>query len=167
MRRFTAAFMALVLIFALAGCTAQATTYLYEGKDGDWSIKLPKEFVKDKEEANEQLKSYTVNFKTESESFMAINELIDEKLEITEEKLKEELAEDHYLHVEKYESVDIEGIGKAYGALVTDEATGMSMLYYRLKHKNKAVSFIIYRKGKFSAEQENKAKEMLKTFKGK
>ncbi|MHB1392698.1 MAG: hypothetical protein ACYCYE_06400 [Clostridia bacterium] len=166
MKRFIAALTALVLIFALAGCAAESNTYLYESKDGDWSIKIPKEFVKDKEESDEQLKSYTVSFKTESESYLAINEIVDEKLEISEEKLKEELAEDHYLKVLKYETLDIKGVGKAYGAMVTDEATGMAMMYYRMKHKDKAVSFVFYRKVGFSPEQEAKAKEMIKTFKG-
>jgi len=166
MKRFTAALAALVLVLALAGCAAESNTNLYQSKDGDWSIMMPKEFVKDKEEADEQLKSYTVSFKTESESFLAINEIVDEKLEISEEMLKEELAEDHYLKILKYETIDIKGAGKAYGAMVTDEATGMAMMYYRLKYKDKAVSFIFYRQAGFSAEQEAKGKAMIGTFKG-
>jgi hypothetical protein len=112
------------------------------------------------------LKSYTVSFKTESESFLAINELVDENIVINEEKLKEELAEDNYIHVEKYDTIDIKNIGKAYGVFVTDEAIGMAMMYYRLKYKDKAISFIFYRKGGFSPEHESKAKAMMSTFKG-
>ncbi len=166
MKRIIAAILAVMLVFMMAGCAAESDTYLYTSKDGDWSIKMPKEFIKDKEDANDELKSYTISFKTESESFLAINEILDEKLEISEEKLKEELAEDHYLKILKYETLDLKGAGKAYGAMVTDEATGMAMMYYRLKHKDKAVSFIFYRKVGFSPEQEAKGKEMIRTFKG-
>lgn len=163
MRRFIAAFTALVLIFALVGCAAD--TYSYKSKDGDWSIMIPKEFTKDKEETNEQLKSYTVTYKTENDSVLVINEMIDEKLEINEEKLKEEIAEGNYLHAESYSTIDIEGFGKAYGVMVSDEAIGTSMMYYRLKLKDKAISFIIHRQGSFSAEQTKKGEEMIKTFK--
>ncbi len=164
MRKITAMFMAIVLIFLMAGCSSN--TYLHKGKDEDWSIMIPKEFVKDKEEANEELKSHTATFLTENETYFVINEAVDEKLEINEDTLKEEIAEDHYLHVKKFETLDIEGFGKAYGALIEDEAIGMDMIYYRLKHKDKAISFILYRKTNFTDEQVEKARVMIKTFKG-
>lgn len=166
MKRIAAAVMAVVLILLMAGCTGNSDTYLYKSKAGDWSIEIPKEFVKDKEESDEQLNSHTVSFKTESEPILVINEVIDEKFEISEEKLKEEFALDNYLHVERYETIDIQDVGKAYGALVSDEATGMTMMYYRLKHKDKIISIIFYRKNGFSLEQEAKAKAMIGTFKG-
>ncbi|KUO70614.1 MAG: hypothetical protein APF77_17595 [Clostridia bacterium BRH_c25] len=166
MRRITAAIMAFILIFLAAGCAGKSDTYLYTSKDEDWSVNMPKEFIKDKEESDEQLKSNTISFKTENESFLAINEITDEKIEISEEILKEEMEEDHYLKVERYDTIEIKNIGKAYGAVVSDEATGMAMLYYRLKYKDKAVSFIFYRKASFSTEQEAKAIATISTFKG-
>jgi len=166
MKRVTAVILALFLLISAAGCTAEQDTNLYKSKDGDWSINIPKEFIKDKEESDEALKSNTVSFKTENESFLAINEITDEKLEISEEKMKEELETDHYLKVQRYDTIEIKNIGKAYGAMVTDDATGMAMMYYRLKYKDKAVSFILYRKGAFLPEQEAKAIAMISTFKG-
>lgn len=166
MKRVTAIFMAIIMIFLVTGCSGSTDTYLYKSKDGDWSIRMPKEFTKDKEETDEQLKSSTVSFKTDGESFLAINELVDEKFEITEEKLKEELSEDHYLKVQRFDTVAVKGVGNAYGATITDEATGMAMMYYRLKYKDKAISFIFYRKAAFSPEQEAKAIATISTFKG-
>jgi hypothetical protein len=165
MKRITAAIMAVVLLLMLAGCTAD--TYLYASRDGDWSIKIPKEFKKEKEEAYEELKSYSVTYKTENESYLVINEMIDEKLVINEETLKEEIAEINYFHAEGYNTLDIEGFGKAYGVLVFDESIGTTMLYYRLKHKDKAISFIIYRQGSFTADQIKKGADMIGTFKAK
>lgn len=166
MKSITAAIVAIVLIITAAGCSAEPDANLYTARDGDWSIKLPKEFIKEKEESDEALKSNTVSFKTENESFLAINEITDESLEINEEIMKEELENDHYLKVERYDTIEIKSVGKAYGAMVSDEATGMAMMYYRLKYKDKAVSFIFYRKGAFSPEQEAKAITVLSTFKG-
>lgn len=166
MRRIAAAVMAAVLVFLAAGCAGNSDRSLYKSKDGDWSIRMPKEFTQEKEEVDEQLKSYTVTFRTENEPVFIINEIVDEKIEINEEKLKEEFSLDNYLHVERYETVDIENVGKAYGALVSDEATETSMLYYRMKYKDKAISFIFYWKDNFSLEQEAEAKAIMSTFKG-
>lgn len=127
---------------------------------------MPNEFLKDKEESDEQQKAVTTYFKTENGTSLVISELKDEKLEVNEELLKEEMAQDHYLKVERYNTVDIKDIGKAYGALINDEVTGMSMIYYRMKHKDNVISFILYRKGAFTVEQEAKAIAMLGTFKG-
>lgn len=165
MKRITAAIMAIVLLLTVTGCTTN--TYRYESKDGDWSIEIPKEFKQEKEEANAELKSYSVTFKTESDSYLVINEMIDEKLEINEEKLKEEIAEGGHLIAEGYKTLDIKGFGKAYGVVVSDEITATTMLYYRLKHKDKAVSFIIYRTGSFTPDHIKKADEMILTFKAK
>lgn len=166
MRRITAAFLALILVFMVSGCVKKSDTYLYTNKDKSWSMNIPNEFVKDKEEADEQQKTSTTYFKTENESYFVISEIIDEKLEINEETLKAELEEDHYLKVSRFDTVEIKDIGKAYGAVVSDEATGMTMLYYRLKYKDNAVSFILYRKGAFTPEQEAKGIAMISTFKG-
>ena len=165
MRRIVTSLMILILIFLVTGCAGETDTYLHKSKDGDWSIKMPKEFTQDKEESDEQMKSYTVTFKTESEPVLVVNEVIDEKLEINEDILKEEFSLDNYIHVERYDTIDIKGIGKAYGALVLDEATGMTMMYHRLKYKDKVISFIFYWKDGFSLEQEAKAKAIISTFK--
>jgi hypothetical protein len=45
MKRIIAALMALVLILMMAGCVVKTDTYLYKSNDGDWSIKMPSEFV--------------------------------------------------------------------------------------------------------------------------
>ena len=167
MKRVTAALLVFILMFTAAGCVKKSNTYLFQNKDKSWSIDMPNEFVKDREELDEQQKAVTTHFKTENETFLVISELRDEKLEVNEELLKAEMESDNYLKVERYNTVDIKDIGKAYGALVTDEVTGMSMIYYRMKHKDNVISFIIYRKGAFTVEQEAKAIAMLGTFKGK
>jgi predicted small lipoprotein YifL len=166
MKRVIAAILALMLIFSVTGCVKKSDTYVYKDKDNSWSIKVPNEFIKDREETDEQQKTNSVYFKTEKETYLVINEIKDEKLEINEEKLKEELEVDDYIKVSRYDTVEIKNVGKAYGAVLTDEATNMSMLYYRLKYKDSAVSFILYRKGAFAPEQEAKAIAMISTFKG-
>lgn len=166
MRRVAAAVMAVVMLFLLAGCGEGSNTYLYESKDKDWSVRIPKEFELEKEEADEQLKSYNVTFKSENDWTLVINEMVDAEFVLNEDALKQELSEDHYLKVEQYENMDIEGVGKAYGALVTDNATGMGMMYYRVKHKDKVVSFIAYKKLGFPAAEEARIKSMVTTFKG-
>jgi hypothetical protein len=166
MKRITAAFMALILIFLVSGCVKKADTYLFTNKDKSWSIRMPNEFIKDKEESDEQQKSETTHFKTEKETSLVINEITDEKLVINEDILKAEFEEDHYLKAERFNTVEIKDVGTVYGAVVTDEVTGMSMLYYRMKYKDEAISFILYRKGAFTLDQEAKAIAMIGTFKG-
>ncbi len=166
MKKVTAALLVFILIFSAAGCVKKSNTYLFQNKDKSWSIDMPNEFVKDREESDEQQKTVNTYFETESGTTLVISELKDEKLEVNEDLLKAEMAEDNYLKVERYNTVDIKGIGKAYGALVNDEVTGMAMIYYRMKHKDNVVSFILYRKGAFTVEQEAKAVAMLGTFKG-
>ncbi|HRU41140.1 MAG TPA: hypothetical protein P5021_04110, partial [Candidatus Diapherotrites archaeon] len=75
MRRVLVIIMASILILLAAGCIKEADTYLFKGRDGDWSIDMQKEFTKSKEESDEQLKSYTVTFKTESDLYFIINEM--------------------------------------------------------------------------------------------
>lgn len=166
MKRITAILMALIIILLMAGCAGDTDTYLYISKDNDWSIKMPKEFIKDKEQSDELMKFYEITFKTESEPTFIISEVIDEKLEINEATLKEEFELDNYIHVNRYDNIDIQGIGTAYGALVSDEATRTTMMYHRLKHKDKVISFIFYWKDNFSIEEEAKAKAIISTFKG-
>jgi|GEM_PF-853778 len=166
MKRITAVLLALIFVLSATGCVNKANTYEFKNKDNNWSIDVPKEFVKDKEEADEQQKAFTTYFKTENETTLVISEIKDEKLVIDEAALKEELEQDHYIKVERYNTIEIKNAGKAYGAIVTDEATGMTMMYYRLKYEDDAVSFIMYRKGAFTPEQEAKAIAMLSTFKG-
>ncbi|MGE5679100.1 MAG: hypothetical protein ACM3ZR_13680 [Pseudomonadota bacterium] len=166
MKRVIAAIMVCVLIFSVTGCVKKSDTYVYKDKDNSWSIKVPNEFIKDREETDEQQKTNSVYFKTEKETYLVINEIKDEKLVINEETLKEELGVDDYIKVSRYDTVEIKDVGKAYGAVLTDEATNMSMLYYRLKYKDSAISFILYRKGAFAPEQEAKAIAMISTFKG-
>ena len=166
MKRVIAAIMACMLVFSVTGCAKKSDTYVYKDKDNSWSIKVPNEFLKDREEADEQQKTSSVYFKTDKETYLVINEIKDEKQEINEETLRGELEGDDYIKVSRYDSVEIKDIGKAYGAVLTDEATNMSMLYYRLKYKDSAISFIFYRKGAFAAEQEAKAIAMISTFKG-
>lgn len=165
MKRIAAAFMAIVLLFMISACSSASGTYLYKSKDGDWSINMPKEFIKDKEESNEGEKSYTVTFKTENETYLAINEKIDADLQLSEETIKEEMELDHYLEVSRYETIDLKGGNKAYGVVLNDKATGMSIIYYRIKNNEKVISYMLYRKGGFTVQQEAKAQKMISSFK--
>jgi len=165
MKRIFLMLITMAMILLMAGCTGDTNTYLYESKDNDWSIRIPKEFTKEKEESDEQIKSYTITFKSENEPTLIINEIVDEKIVINEDVLKEELSLDSYLHAERFDTIDIQGIGKAYGALVSDEAINYTMLYHRLKHKDKVISFIFYWKDGFSIEEEAKAKAIISTLK--
>ncbi|HRS20304.1 MAG TPA: hypothetical protein P5510_00980 [Clostridia bacterium] len=165
MRRVLVIIMASILILLAAGCIKEADTYLFKGRDGDWSIDMQKEFTKSKEESDEQLKSYTVTFKTESDLYFIINEMTDEKLEINQDRIKEELSLDEYLQVERYDSIDIPDVGTAYGALVFDKATNTAMMYHRLKYKDKVISFISHYKNDFTDEQEAKVKSIISSLK--
>lgn len=166
MKRIAAAVMAVALVFLMAGCVGNSDMAQFKSKDGDWSVSIPKGYTQEKEVYDEQLKSHTVTFRTEKEPVFLINEIVDEKLEINEEKLKEEFSLDNYLHAQRFETIDIENIGKAYGALVDDEATNTSMLYYRIKYKDKAISFISYCKDAISPKHEAEVKAIISTLKG-
>ncbi len=166
MRRVLAIVAASILILLAAGCIKEADTYLCKGRDGDWSIDMQKDFTKSKEEYDEELKSYTITFKTENDLFFVINEIIDEKLEINQDRIKEELSLDDYMKAERYDNIDIPDIGTAYGALVFDEATGTDMMYHRLRYKDKVISFISHYKNDFTDEQEAKVKSIISSFKG-
>ena len=166
MRRVPAIITASILILLAAGCIKEADTYQYKGRDRDWSIDMQKEFAQSKEEYDEELKSHTVTFKTESDLFFVINEIVDEKLEINQDRIKEELSLDDYIKAERYDNIDIPDVGTAYGALVSDEATGTAMMYHRLRYKDKVISFIFHYKNDLSDEHEAKAKAIIGSFKG-
>lgn len=166
MKKIVVVVMTVILVFMLSGCTDQSDTYLYKSKDKDWSIRIPKEFKQVKEETDEQYNIHSVTFNSQSTAVLVINEYTDEELEINEDTLKEELEQDDYFKVERYENIDLGDTGKFYGALVTDEATNMAMMYYRIKYNDKAISFIAYRKLGFPQAEEESIRAMLSTFKG-
>jgi len=166
MRRIAAVFIASAMLLILAGCADKSDTYVYKSKDKDWSVSIPKEFKQSGEELNEEYNTYNVSFESENGTTLVISETVNKELELSEDTIREELEEDHYLKVEQYETLDIEGTGKVYGAMVSDQATGMGMMYYRVKHGDKVVSFIAYKKLGFPAAEEARIKGMVTTFKG-
>jgi len=166
MKRITALLLAIALILSLSGCIQKKNTFTFKNRDSSWSMEIPKEFVKDKEVNDDQQKALNTYFKTENGITLIINETKDEELEINEELIIEEIGIDPYIKVDRYDTIEIKDVGKAYGAVVKDNATGVAMLYYRLKHGDNAISFILHRKGSFTPEQEAKATAMISTFKG-
>lgn len=165
MRKIISVFMVIVLLFLMAGCIKESDEYLYESKDKDWSIMLPKEYIIDKEDSIEEYKSFTTYFKTKEGPSLAINEIIDENIEVNEEELKKEIALDNYYQVDTYETLSIQDFGVAYGAMLFDTVSASTIMYYRLKHEDKVVSFIFTWENECSIEQEAEAKTVISTFK--
>lgn len=167
MKRIAALIMVMVLLISAAGCAGNAKTFDYNSTEGDWRVRIPKEFVKDKESKDEQAQSVTIEFKNESGTYLTINELIDKEMEVGPDTIKNEIGNDSYMHIEKEDTVEHEKLGKIYGAHVHDDTTQMTMLYYRLRHKDKIVSFIVYKKAEFTEEEEKQVREMIKSVKVK
>lgn len=167
MKRIAALILAMVLLISAAGCSGSAKTFEYTSAEGDWSIRIPTEFTKDKESKDEETQAFITEFKNESGTYMTINELIDKDTEIGPDTIKKEIGDDNYIHIEKEDVIEHNKLGKIYGAHVHDDATQMTMLYYRLRHKDKIVSVIVYKKAEFSEEEEKQVREMIKSVKVK
>ncbi|MBB6217671.1 hypothetical protein HNQ80_003794 [Anaerosolibacter carboniphilus] len=165
MRKMGVVAVLMMLFVLLSGCGESGEYFTYKGLDEDWSIQLPKTFEKANEEKNEQLKMSLTIFKDNQGRILNIGEILDSSIEVNEETLKEEVALDSYLHLERTETIDLKSVGTLYGALIEDHSTGQFMLYYKLKLEDKVLTFILQQKEEFTLEEEAKVKSMMTTLK--
>ncbi|MDF2548701.1 MAG: hypothetical protein K0R93_3599 [Anaerosolibacter sp.] len=165
MRKISVAAVLMMLFVLLSGCGEKAEVFTYKGLDGDWSIQIPNTFEKTNEEKNDQLNMSLTIFQDDQGRMINIGEILDPTIEVNEEALKEEIALDSYLILERTETIDIKGVGTLYGALLEDHSTEQFMFYYKLKLEDKVVTFIIQQKKEFTFEEEAKVKSMMTTLK--
>lgn len=161
-------FILIVLLF-LGGCNAKPKDYFtVEGHDQDWTLELPMSFELSEEENHEEFKIYAKTFKNSNGMALNIMESPDEGAKIaSEESLKESLSIDNYFALERTETIDLEGIGKIYGALVEDHATESHIFFYQLNLNGKLISIGIYQRKPFTMEEEAQIKGMITTLKKK
>ncbi len=143
----------------LAGCTSEDNMIAHTGIDEEWSIALPENYVKDKEE---QIEDYhmTTYIKDGNEKF-TIGEFINKEAIVDENFFENEIGEDSYMHAEKKEVVDIKGFGKVHGVIGDDHSTDNYFMYYKTKINDKVLSFLVYRAEPFTSEEENEMKSIL------
>ena len=154
----------ILIVMLMAGCSKQEDSITFKGQEGDWKINIPKSFQKVNEERIEEQNLLITNFKEENGRSLSIGEMLDTDMEVSEAALLEELEEDHYLHIQRTETIDIKE-GKIYGALIEDEATTQNLLYYKFKKDDKIITFVIYQSRNFTLEEEAQIKAMLSTLK--
>lgn len=147
---------------SMSGC-GKKEVFSYESMDKEWSIEIPNEYKKDKEETKDGF--YFISYKNEEGGIFSINEIVDKDTVVNEENIEKDLGEDPYLHIERKETLDVEGIGKVYGILIKDHSTNGYMFYYKFRINDKIINLVIYEKGGFSVEEEAKIKNMVGNIK--
>ncbi|MTI55435.1 hypothetical protein [Geosporobacter ferrireducens] len=169
MKKKKAALLIFLAVFLITGCTAKKDYFVYTGVEKDWSMQIPISYEDHMEENNETFKIYMKAFKNNKGTVLNIMEMPDEGEKIaSEEHIKEELSSvDDYLHLERLETIDLQNVGKIYGALVEDNATDSHMLMYKWNHNNRLISVIIYQKKAFTLEEEAQIKSIITTIKVK
>ncbi len=165
MKRAVAILMAILVLISAAGCAGTANTYAYKSADGDWQVRIPKEFVKDKESKDDQLKSTTVEFRNDSETTLVLHELEDKDTVVGPDTIKKEIGDDHYIHIEKEDVIEHKTLGKIYGAHVHDDATQMVMIYYRFRHKDKIISVLGYKNSEYTEQEESQFRDLIQGIK--
>lgn len=154
--------LAVIMVVSMSGCGKQEG-FLYESMDKEWSIEVPNEYTNDQEEKKDGF--YFISYKNEKGGIFSINEIVDKDTVVNEESIEKDLGGDSYLHVERKETLDVEGIGKIYGILIKDHSTNGYMFYYKLRINDKIINFVIYEKRGFTAEEEAKIKNMIGNIK--
>lgn len=154
--------MIMVIGLIMLGCDKKEV-FSYESMDKDWSIEIPNEYKKDKEETKDGF--YFISYKNEDGGIFSINEVDDKETVVNEESIEKDLGEDSYLHIERKETLDVEGTGKIYGILVRDNSTNGYMFYYKFRVNEKIINLLIYKKDGFTIEEEGKIKSMIGNIK--
>ena len=152
----------ITIVASMSGCTKNEVI-LYESIDKEWSIEVPNEYTKDQEQNKDG--SYYISYKNEKGGIFSINEIVDKDTVVNEENIVKDLGEDSYLHIERKETLDVEGIGKIYGILIKDHSTNGYMFYYKLRINDKVINLLIYQKNGFTVEEEAKIKSMIGNIK--
>jgi len=163
LKKLLTGILILAMLISLAGCNKKDVDVYYESLDKEWSMEIPKEYKKDKEETKDGF--YHISYKNENSGLFSITEILDEDTTVDEENLEADLGEDSYLHIVRKETLDVAGIGKIYGLLIEDHSTGGHMLYYKLRINDKIVNILTYKKQPFTLEEEAKIKSMIGNIK--
>ncbi len=161
MKKFSA--VILVILILISGCAKNDSTFSYESIDKEWSIEIPNQYKKDKEEVEDDF--YHISYRDEEGGIFSITEVVDRDKVLNEESIEAELKGDSYFHMERKEVLDIEGIGKVYGGLIEDHATRGYMLYYKLRINDRIISLLTHKKQPFTLGEEGRVKSMIGNIK--
>lgn len=162
LKRIITIILIVIMAISVSGCAKQEV-FLYESIDKEWSIEVPNEYTKDQEENKDG--SYYISYKNKKGGIFSINETVDKDTVVNEENIEKDLGGDSYLHIERKEILDVEGVGKVYGILIKDHSTNGYMFYYKLRINDKVINLLIYQKNGFTVEEEAKIKSMIGNIK--
>lgn len=156
---------ALLLILMLALCAGCSSTY--RGQDvklGAYSIRVPDHFKVTDPAA--KLPEGVLLYRSEKgKLYLQAMTVKAPDLKIDANTLSGEIKEDSYMKPGKPETVEMKGLGTAYGLTVKDQSTGMEYAYYKLKIGDDAVSMIYAAEGSLSEENKKEAKAILASLK--
>lgn len=163
MKKLTLVLIILMVLTALAGCSKEpskeVSAVIYEGMDKEWSIEIPDKYVKDNEEKKEA--SYFITYKTEGGEILNIEEKIDSDSILSKENIEKELKVDDYIHINRFETLEIEDVGKVYGAYLEDRTVNGYAIMYKFRVKDKVVSILVYKTEVFTEQEEGEIKSII------
>lgn len=137
----------------------------FVSKEEDWSITLLEGMEKLEEEPLEDVGGLITYYKKPGYAKLVISEFLMPDMELTEETVKNEVEADSYFTAERFESIEVNGVGTYYGAVLKDNAVNTYNLHYNIKHGDKVISFTLYKQTPFTIEEEAAFKASLSTIK--
>ena len=78
---------------------------------------------------------------------------------------KKEIGEDSYFHIERVQTIDVEGLGKLYGAVIEDHASEGYMMYFKTRINDKVISFVASKSKAFNVDEEAEIINMISNIK--
>lgn len=163
MKKFLAGILILSIFASLVGCSKNNEVFHYESVDEEWSVEIPISFEKHGEEEQEGF--YFITYKNENGEKFSITEVVDKETTINEEIFEEEIGEDSYFHIERVQTIDVEGLGKIYGAVIEDHASEGHMMYFKTRINDKVISFVAAKNKAFNVDEEAKIINMISNIK--
>ena len=163
MKKFLAGILILSIFISLVGCSQNNEVFDYESTDREWSLEIPVSFEKDGEEKQEDF--YFITYKNENGEKFSITEVVDNETTINEEIFEKEIGEDSYFHIERVQTIDVEGLGKLYGAVIEDHASEGYMMYFKTRINDKVISFVASKSKAFNVDEEAKIINMISNIK--
>lgn len=164
MKKIFLTIILLLLIVSLIGCSTDEGSFIFQGMDEEWSIELPDSFEKYEEEKQEDF--YFIVYKNEKGDRFIINEVVDKDTVVNEEIFEKEIVDkDSYFQIKRVQTINIEGLGKVYGAIIEDRASEGYMIYFKMRINDKVISFVASKNRPFSVDEEAKIISIISNIK--
>lgn len=163
LKKILTVIVVLSMIVSLVGCSKKDEVFYYESSDKEWSLEIPSSYEKYEEEKQEGF--YFITYKNNNDAKFSITEVVDKETVINEEIFEKELGEDSYFHIQRVQTIDVEGLEKVYGAVIEDEASNGYMIYFKTRINDKVVSFVASKNKPFSVDEEAKIISIISNIK--